>query len=94
MTAVLLAGQKWFLSAVHVAVLAYLMRLYIKKQVYMEAADAFRQLGKMKQWRFSVFVVYCLSFIFVTYWWVCGFEVCEHQKVKKAAEAGWCTVRC
>ena len=69
LTAVLVLGQKWFSAAVHAAVLAYLVQLYVKKQVFMEAADAFRQLGKLKQWRFTVFVVYCLSFVFVTYRW-------------------------
>ena len=49
------------------AILAYLVHMWVKKQVFMEAADAFRQLGKMKQWRFAVFLVYCFSFVFVTY---------------------------
>lgn len=67
MTGALILTQKWLLGAIHFAVTIYLVHIYLQKRVYMEVADAFRQLGKMKQWRFTVFVVYCLSFVFTTY---------------------------
>ncbi|GAX81687.1 hypothetical protein CEUSTIGMA_g9115.t1 [Chlamydomonas eustigma] len=67
LTAVLFLSQKWFSAALHVAILAYLVSVYLKKQVYMDAVDAFKQLKHIKQWRFTVFALYCLSFVFVTY---------------------------
>jgi len=71
LTGALILTQKWLLGAVHLAVTAYLIHIYLKRRLYMEAADAFRQLGKMKQWRLTVFVVYCLAFVFTTYRQVC-----------------------
>ncbi len=44
-----------------------LCQVFLKKQVFMDAADAFRQLKVMKQWRMTVFVANCISFVFVTY---------------------------
>eukprot|EP00955_Chlamydomonas_euryale_P040581 351760-Chlamydomonas_euryale.AAC.1 len=67
LTLLLLAGGRWLLAAIHVAVCLLLAHMFWRGQVYMHAADAFKQLVVLKQRRFVIFGVYCFCFLLATY---------------------------
>uniref|UniRef100_A0A7S0WIB6 Uncharacterized protein n=1 Tax=Chlamydomonas leiostraca TaxID=1034604 RepID=A0A7S0WIB6_9CHLO len=67
MTAALIAGGKWFCAALHIAVSAYMITLFVKKQVYIDATDAFKQLKGQKFRRGVIFGCYCFSFVMVVF---------------------------
>lgn len=46
------------------------MYLFMRRQVYIDATDAFKQLKPQKLRRGIIFGVYCFSFVLVTYRWV------------------------
>ena len=67
LTLVLLASRNWLVAAVQVGVSAYLVHLYLRKRVYLHAADAFKQLPSFKKTRTWVFGIQCACFLIVTY---------------------------
>lgn len=67
MTALLIVRGKWFTAALHTCLSGVLILMYYKKQVYMHAADAFKQLGAFKRRHLLILAVYGASFILITY---------------------------
>ncbi|KAJ9524065.1 cornichon protein-domain-containing protein [Haematococcus lacustris] len=65
--AILVGTAKWVAGGLHVAITAYMVHLYLKGHVYIDATDAFRQLKQQKFRRGLLFGAYCLSFVFLTY---------------------------
>ena len=66
-TTILLGTGRWFFGLTCLACLAYTINLFIKKQVYVAATDAFTQLKPQKKRRTVLFGFHCLAFVFVTY---------------------------
>lgn len=67
LTAVLVSGGKWFCAALHIGLTAYMITLFAKKQVYIDATDAFKQLKVQKFRRGIIFGCYCVSFVIVVF---------------------------
>lgn len=67
LTAALLGTGKWFVGGLQLIVLVIMIHYYMKKQVYIDATDAFKQLKPQKTRRTVLFGVYCFTFVFITY---------------------------
>ncbi|KAG1662569.1 hypothetical protein FOA52_003948 [Chlamydomonas sp. UWO 241] len=67
LTAILVLSQRWFAGAIHIGVCALLAHMLARSQVYMHAADAFKQLPTFKARRSIIFGIYCASFLLITY---------------------------
>ena len=66
-TAALLLTGKWFTGIIQLGVTCYCIHLYVKKQLYIDATDVFKNLKAIKQRRWIIFAAHSFTFLLITF---------------------------